>query len=124
YQWTRVSFGGPPAPADWLPDEFTGLARCGPAHGADVTWRIAERVAGAGWFMVGDAAAILDPTSSHGVLKALMSGIMAGHLITAIVQGRAPAGEAAAVYHGWLAGWFATDAARLGEFYRQLHARA
>jgi len=121
YQWTRVGFDGEQTAADWLPDEFTGMARCGPARGADVTWRIAERVADADWFMVGDAAAILDPTSSHGVLKALMSGMMAGHLITAIVQERAPAHEAAAAYHAWLTGWFATDAARLGEFYRQLN---
>jgi hypothetical protein len=49
-----------------------------------------------------------------------MSGMMAGHLASAVVQGRAPAHEAAAVYHGWLAGWFATDAAKLAEFYRQL----
>lgn len=121
YQWTRVSFDGERTAADWLPEEFIGMTRRGPARGADVTWRIAERVADAGWFMVGDAAAILDPTSSHGVLKALMSGMMAGHLITAIVQERAPAGEAAAAYHAWLTGWFATDAARLGEFYRQLN---
>jgi flavin-dependent dehydrogenase len=121
YQWTRVSFSGERTAADWLPDEFAGMTPRGPARGADVTWRIAERVADADWFMVGDAAAILDPTSSHGVLKALMSGIMAGHLITAVVQGRAPAHEAAAVYHAWLTGWFATDAARLGEFYRQLN---
>ncbi len=120
YQWTRVRFDGEQTPAEWLPDEFAGMARRGPARGADVTWRIAERVADCGWFMVGDAAAILDPTSSHGVLKALMSGMMAGHLITAVVQGRAPAHEAAAAYQSWLAGWFATDAARLAEFYRQL----
>jgi flavin-dependent dehydrogenase len=121
YQWTRVTFNGERTAADWLPDEFAGMTRRGPARGADVTWRIAERVADADWFMVGDAAAILDPASSHGVLKALMSGMMAGHLITAIVQERAPAHEAAAVYHRWLTDWFAADAARLGEFYRQLN---
>jgi flavin-dependent dehydrogenase len=123
YQWTRVSFNGEQTGADWLPEEFAGMTRRGPARGADVTWRIAERVADAGWFMVGDAAAILDPTSSHGVLKALMSGMMAGHLITAVVREGAPAHEAAAVYHTWLTGWFATDAAKLAEFYRQLNVR-
>jgi flavin-dependent dehydrogenase len=117
-----VTFNGERTPADWLPAEFSGMARRGPARGADVTWRIAERVADAGWFMVGDAAAILDPASSHGVLKALMSGMMAGQLITAIVRKGAPEREAAAVYQAWLAGWFATDAARLTEFYRQLKA--
>jgi flavin-dependent dehydrogenase len=120
YQWTRVGFRGGRTDADWLPGEFAGMARRGPARGADVTWRIAERVAGEEWFMVGDAAAVLDPTSSHGVLRALMSGMMAGHLATAVVRGRAPAREAAAVYHDWLAGWFAADAARLGELYRRL----
>ncbi|MBV9774604.1 MAG: tryptophan 7-halogenase [Gemmatimonadetes bacterium] len=121
YQWTRVAFNGERTAADWLPDEFAGMTRRGPARGADVTWRMAERVADADWFMVGDAAATLDPTSSHGVLRALTSGMMAGHLATAIVQERAPAHEAAAVYHGWLADWFAADAARLGEFYRRLN---
>lgn len=123
YQWTRVRFDGEQTPAEWLPDEFAGMRRRGPARGADVTWRIAERVADAGWFMVGDAAAVLDPTSSHGVLKALMSGMMAGHLVTAVVQGRAPADGAAAAYQSWLAGWFETDAAKLGEFYRQVDVR-
>ncbi|HEX6367906.1 MAG TPA: FAD-dependent monooxygenase [Longimicrobium sp.] len=121
YQWTRVSFNGERTAADWLPEEFAGMTRRGPARGADVTWRIAERVADADWFMVGDAAAVLDPTSSHGVLKALMSGMMAGNLITAVVREGAPADEAAAVYHAWLTDWFATDAAKLAEFYRQLN---
>lgn len=121
YQWTRVRFDGEQTPGGWTPAELSDLSPRGPARGADVTWRIAERVADPGWFMVGDAAAILDPTSSHGVLKALMSGMMAGHLIAAIVHDRAPAHEAAAAYHAWLTGWFSTDAARLREFYRQLN---
>ena len=97
-------------------------APLGPERGADVTWRMAERTAGAGWFMVGDAAATLDPTSSHGVLKALLSGMTAGHLIAASLTGKAPADEIAAAYHDWVAGWFATDAARLHAFYRDIGA--
>ena len=124
YQWTRLSFDGlPPDPA-WMPDEFRGLAPRGPSRGADVTWRMAERAADAGWFMVGDAAAILDPTSSHGVLKAIVSGIMAGHLIAAVIKGMAPANEAAAAYRQWLAGWFAADAERMSQFYRELNVGA
>lgn len=119
YQWTRVSFTGPPA-ADWLPEELRGLQSVGPARGADVTWRMAANTAGAGWFMVGDAAATLDPTSSHGVLKAIMSGMMAGHLIAADQEGKAPSADAAVAYHDWLAGWFATDAAQLAQRYRDL----
>jgi flavin-dependent dehydrogenase len=120
YQWTRVAFGGEPTPALSVPAELRGLRPLGPSRGADVTWRLAERVAAPGWFMVGDAAATLDPTSSHGVLKALMSGMMAGHLIAPVVRGQVPAAEAAAAYQHWLASWFATDARRLTEFYRAL----
>src|SRR5690606_4999808 len=105
-----------------IPDELRGLAPLGAERGADVTWRLAAQAAAAEWFMVGDAAATLDPTSSHGVLKAVMSGMMAGHLIAASIAGKAPAGEIAAAYHDWVADWFTTDTARLREFYKSLGA--
>lgn len=120
YQWTRLVFDGIEPDAGWMPEEFRRLTPLGRARGADVTWRMANEVARPGWFMVGDAAAMLDPTSSHGVLKAVMSGMMAGHLIAAVLRGAAPAEEAAAAYHDWCAGWFAADAARLSQFYREL----
>jgi flavin-dependent dehydrogenase len=120
YQWTHLSFDGAQPDPAWMPDEFLELTPRGPSHGADVTWRMAERAADAQWFMVGDAAAILDPTSSHGVLKAIVSGIMAGHLVAAIVKGMVPAEEAAAAYRQWLSGWFMADAERLSAFYREL----
>jgi flavin-dependent dehydrogenase len=119
YQWTRVSFDGPPR-SDWTPQHLLGLTPRAPSRGADVTWRMATQAAGPGWFTVGDAAAMLDPTSSHGVLKAIMSGMMAGHLIAAVLDGRTPAEATAAAYHDWLAGWFFTDAAKLAQFYRVL----
>jgi flavin-dependent dehydrogenase len=84
---------------------------------------MADEAAGPGWFMVGDAAATLDPTSSHGVLKAIISGMTAGHLIAAVLGGRTPAEATAAAYHEWLAGWFSTDAASLAQFYRELLGR-
>lgn len=121
YQWTRVAFDGSQADASWMPEELRGLRPMGPARGADVTWRLSERVAAPRWFMVGDAAATLDPTSSHGVLKAVMSGMMAGHLIAPVVRGEAPADGAAAAYQHWLSSWFAADAGKLGEFYRALN---
>ncbi|GLS17825.1 hypothetical protein GCM10007874_08400 [Labrys miyagiensis] len=119
YQWTRVSFGGPP-PSDWVPPHLLGLTPRGRSRGADVTWRMAAKAAGPGWFMVGDAAASLDPTSSHGVLKAVMTGMAAGHLIAAVLRGKAPPEDAGDAYHQWLAGWFSTDAAHLVRFYSEL----
>lgn len=121
YQWTRLAFAGQTA-ADWRPAEFAALSPVGRSRGADVTWRLAAPSAGPGWFLIGDAAAMLDPTSSHGVQRAIMSGIMAAHLAVPVLDGRAPAGEAAAAYHDWLSGWFAADCARLGQFYADLGA--
>ena len=122
YQWTRLLFGGGKPDPDWRPREFLHLAPAGPPRGADVTWRLSDEVARPGWFMVGDAAAMLDPASSHGVLRAITSGIMAAHLAAAVLQRRAPAGEAAAAYQNWLSGWFNADAAQLARFYRDLDA--
>lgn len=119
YQWTRLDFGRR-ADADWLPDEFRALTPLVRSRGADVTWRMADEVARPGWFMVGDAAALLDPTSSHGVLKALMTGMMAGHLIAGVLHGKAPAAEAAQAYHAWIAGWYEADVRKLRDFYGML----
>jgi flavin-dependent dehydrogenase len=82
YQWTRLSFDGPPR-SDWTPPRLLALTPRARSRGADVTWRMTSKAAAPGWFMVGDAAASLDPASSRGVLKAIMSGMTAGHLIAA-----------------------------------------
>jgi flavin-dependent dehydrogenase len=120
YQWTRVCFGRSQLNPDWMPDELRGLTPVSRSRGADVTWRLATQVASPGWFMVGDAAALLDPTSSRGVLKAIMSGMMAAHLAAAVIGGKVPAAAAADAYGNWVAEWFAVDAARLAQFYQGL----
>jgi flavin-dependent dehydrogenase len=98
YQWTRLAFDGTQPGAEWLPEEFRGLKPRGASRGADVTWRLANEPAGPGWFIAGDAAALLDPASSHGVLRAIMSGMMAAHLGDAVLSDKAPAAEASAMY--------------------------
>lgn len=120
YQWTRLSFGSRPG-ADWMPDEFRQLRPRARSRGADVTWRMAEEPARPGWFMVGDAAATLDPTSAHGVLKAIMSGMAAGHLIAGVLGGKLPRDKTAAVYRQWLVEWFEKDVHELSRFYRALN---
>lgn len=120
YQWTRVGFNDV-VNDDWLPDEFRGMAPLSRTRGADVTWRIAERLAGPNWFIAGDAAATLDPTSSRGVLKSIMSGMMAGHLADGTVRGKFTPDHAAASYHHWLLDWFDKDASQMQRFHRLLH---
>ncbi|MEO6878090.1 MAG: tryptophan 7-halogenase, partial [Gemmatimonadaceae bacterium] len=90
YHWTRLSFAEHDPRRDKPPPAFSALTPLAPPRGADVSWRIVERPAGPGYLCVGDAASVLDPASSHGVLKALMSGMMAGHVITESARGAVP----------------------------------
>lgn len=120
YQWTQVALDGQRHPADWRPAEFRSLTPHGPPRGADVTWRLSCRTAGPGWFLVGDAAAILDPTSAKGILKALLSGITTGKLVSAVVTGSAAFTEVAEIYNDWIFEWFNSDVDSLVKFYQSL----
>ena len=122
FQWVRVDFDGRIRPRDWKPDAVADLLEARPTIGAEVAWRRAVRAAGPGWMLAGDAAASLDPASSHGVLKALMSGVFAARSAAAVIQRGAPEPQAARAYHDWLAGWFDTDVERLAAAYRALGA--
>ncbi len=118
YQWTRLVTVGPQPSRDWVPPELAELAREGTPRATDVTWRKVAPVAGLGYFMVGDAAATLDPAASHGVLKGLMSGMMAAHLIEAMHRGE-PESRALPAYEQWLTDWFDTDVAKLRSLYAE-----
>ena len=68
--------------------------------------------------MLGDAAAVIDPASSHGILRAMMSGIKAGDTIASIYHGF-PEIEAARNYNTWLTDWFNDDVRGLQALYRK-----
>jgi len=87
--------------------------------GVDISWRVFPDCAGAGYFLLGDAAAVLDPCSSHGVLRAMMSGIFASHLIEAMAHRVLGFPAAATAYRQWIYGQFIHDTIAL----RQLYAR-
>jgi flavin-dependent dehydrogenase len=118
YAWTRLSFDGSRPVEGWLPEELRGLVSRGRPRGANVTWRKVAAPAGPGYFLVGDSAAVLDPASSHGVLKAIMSGILAAHKILGIARGAVAEDEAAESYGRWIGDWFFHDAGKLVEMYR------
>jgi flavin-dependent dehydrogenase len=69
---------------------------------------------------VGDAAAVLDPVSAHGVLRALISAMMAAHLMVQVVQQALTPAEGADVYTHWMRDWFLADVSRLGPLYARL----
>ena len=117
FQWTRVTEAhNRPDPA-WIPNGLRGL-EAEPSRGANVTWRMAKTVAGPGYFLTGDSATVLDPSSSHGVLRAIMSGMMAAHLAVRHLRFGADAQDCAAAYQDWLTSWFRYDVKEMSSAYR------
>ena len=119
FQWTRVSESHRRPALGWLPPGLHCLM-AESSRGADVSWRIAEIVAGPGYFLTGDAAAVLDPSSSHGVLRAIMSGMMAAHLAVQHLCAGADAVLCARYYHEWFTRWFREDSTEMMRIYRKV----
>jgi flavin-dependent dehydrogenase len=119
YNWTRLNVEDNAIDQNFSPAEFASLRQVGRVQTADVTWRLVPQCAGDGYFLCGDAAAVLDPTSSHGVVKAIMSGAHAADMIVQINRGEKDAPEAAAAFRQIFSTWFEHDVARL----KQQHVR-
>ncbi len=117
FQWTRVTETHNQPDRTWIPHGLRDL-EAEPSRSADVTWRMAKTVAGPGYFLTGDAAAVLDPSSSHGVLRAIMSGMMAAHLVARHLCDGADAQVCTSTYQDWLANWFQHDVEEMSHAYR------
>ncbi len=125
YQWTRLNLSYATVLDDQQlssepPIELQTLKTIGHTCGADVTWRCVASPAGKGYFLCGDAAAVLDPASSHGVLKAVLSGIYASHLILQTRIYGLTTEKAATEYSNWLTRWFQNDVTELRELYSNI----
>lgn len=118
FHWTRVTEAHNRPSPSWLPSGLKAQ-KIETVRGADVSWRLAKSVAGPGYFLAGDAAAVLDPSSSHGVLRAIMSGMMAAHLAVEHLRHEADASLCAMHYQEWLSSWFREDAAEMTRMYRR-----
>jgi flavin-dependent dehydrogenase len=120
--WVQLGFGraAPAIP----PVPVRGLSRLGRDRAEDVTWYRVMPAGGAGYFLLGDAASRLDPASSHGVLKALLSGEQAARAIVSAMNGSMPESVASGVYEAWTGQLFAHDCSRLGALYARLGATA
>lgn len=75
-------------------------------RGIDYTWRIFRDCAGPGYFLLGDAASLMDPSAANGVLRAVMSGIYAVHLISAVNQQKATLCQVIGKYKRWIVDLF------------------
>lgn len=116
YQWTRLKWFQQPD-AHWHPPNLGHLWPSEHTHVTDLTWRLVNPAAGPGYFLVGDAAAVLDPVSSQGVLKAVASGMMAAHLIHQQFQTAKLQSSIAELYVTWLRTNFYQDLILLQKLY-------
>jgi len=82
-------------------------------RGADVTWRLVPECAGPGYFLCGDAAAVLDPAASSGVARALSSGMKAADFIAQVTNNEMDTQAGAALYRRWCADQFLDQARQL-----------
>ena len=117
--WTRLAFykaTSKPRP----PAALASLQTLGRLLATDVTWRRTRGLAGRGYFLAGEAAVVTDPAASHGVLRALMSGMMAAHAVVDVLSGRIHPETAAANYIAWLGNWFDQDRTSMSELYARL----
>jgi flavin-dependent dehydrogenase len=109
FHWTRLSTTTAPLRREGAPPELAGMEPVGRAKGPDVTWRLLEACAGPGYFVAGDAASASDPSSSHGVLRALMSGMLAAHLVLRKTLYNDPEPALSAEYRHFLRSSFEVD---------------
>ena len=116
FQWTRVTEAHRRPDRAWIPQGLRDL-EAERTRSADVTWRMAKTVAGPGYFLVGDAAAVVDPCSSHGVLRGIMSGMMAAYFVIRHLAFRTHAQSCAFAYQDWLTSWFLHDVEEMSRAY-------
>lgn len=120
HAWVSMSLSDNKKAVRLLPDILTRCTASSTPKARDVTWRIARPCAGPGYFLAGDAACILDPASSHGVMKAVMSGMMVAECIASILNGSTDSGRAQAGYCAWTEDRFCSDAAALISLYSEM----
>lgn len=82
--------------------------------GLDLSWRVHRACAGPGYFLLGDAAALFDPSTSGGVLRAMMSGIFSVYCIEKFKQRELREEHALATYTNWINNLVSHYTARYG----------
>jgi flavin-dependent dehydrogenase len=102
------------------PRALDAFEQFGRERGADVTWRALAEQGGEGFLYIGDAGAVLDPASSHGVLRALVTGVAAAHHAVRLIRGGYAWPAEVAAFDHWVKSMFRRDAAAL----RMLYDRA
>ena len=115
--WTRLNITGDLPEREWVPEQWAGHNGATRPRRANVTWRRCQRVAGSGYFICGDAASVVDPASSHGVLNAIMSGMLAGQYAAQASHDPRLSETVRRAYEVWMFSRMNTDFSELAKRY-------
>lgn len=114
--WVQLT--SPPRPDPSLIEDFlAGTTPDGCVKRASVDWRLVQECAGPGYFLVGEAAAMLDPAASTGVFRAMLCGITAGQTVVDIHFGNLGERHAVLAYQSWVSAWFEQECMNLLKTY-------
>lgn len=116
WAWVRLDLTRTQRPPG-APPHLQSLQPVGAARAVDVTWRAASVTTAPGLLVVGDAAAVLDPSRGGGVLRALVTGAVAGQAVLDVATGRRPEQHVLTAYGHWVRREFGADVARMRELY-------
>lgn len=117
--WTRLVPAAKKVPSYWLPEAILGHTIMQQRGAANVTWRKAATPSAANYLLIGDAAFVMDPASSKGILKAIMSGIMAGYLLINHKAARLSTAAMHEAYKAWINDWFDKECQQLKTDYKE-----
>jgi flavin-dependent dehydrogenase len=119
YHWTRLYTELQPGDEAEVPAEYSTLHQRGPIKGADVTWRMVPDCAGKGYFLIGDSAAVSDPSSSKGVLRGMYSGVMASHCMIKLLNHQSGEENIIRSFKEWLGSWYYQDFKIMCDLYKK-----
>jgi flavin-dependent dehydrogenase len=101
-----------------VPIEIRNFESMGGIRGANVTWKLAERCAGPGYFLAGDSCIVIDPSVARGVLRGLYSGILASNCILEILSKTSFEDRVFFSYQNLMKSWFMNDLLSIQKIYK------
>ncbi len=116
--WARLLRKEDAVSSKWVPHDIDFPDR--KLYAADVTWKAVTQPALEGFFAIGDAAGTIDPASGNGVIRAIMSSVMAAHVISHVHRRRISLSEGADLYSAWFNQLFVAQCNELSARYLQM----
>lgn len=116
--WTRLASSG------WTdfsaPPELENYPMDSPPSVWNMRWRLFRPIVSKGLLVCGDAAGIIDPAASQGILTAVMAGIAAANCIGNIFNDPSAENILLANYDQWYLGQYENRARQLRSYYQEL----